>query len=158
MTDDDENTITAEDIAWANRTMLVRAAGFTRTAGTVLVVVGIVGVAAALWAIVRTQQEMIPIEFLSAFPEFGDERDVSAADRADQFSRSYGVLVLPVIGVGLGLALRLMADAAVVRVGGSLSGFEVGHRLPPEVGDEDEDEPVDGPVLPPNPGDYEPGG
>lgn len=77
-------------------------------------------------------------------------------DRVDQFSTTYG-LVLPVVGVALGLALRLMADYTVVRVGGSLTGFEVGDQVPPEADDDDEDVEVDTVVPPPDPGDYEPG-
>lgn len=148
--DEDENTITAEDVEWANRTMLVRAAGFTRNAGTVLRVVGAVGAAAALWTTVRYQQD------IGDRSDFSGEPDVTLMDRLDQFSATYGLLVAPVIGVAVGLALRLMADYAVVRVGGSLSGFEVGHRLPPNPGDQNEQ--LVAPVLPPNPGDYEPGG
>ena len=148
MTDDeDANTITAEDVEWANRTTLGQTAALTRIAGSVLVVVGVVGAAASLWTTVRYQQD-----FGDAV-DFSGEPGTSLLDRLDRFSITYG-LVLPAIAVALGLALRLMADYTVVRTGGSLTGFEVGDQVPPE---KDEDDEVDTVVPPPDPRGYEPG-
>jgi hypothetical protein len=151
--DDDENTITAQDVEWLNRTSVVRTAAFARLAGSLLVAVGVVGVAAALWNIVRYQQNAEGYSFGFIGGGGVDGEDVSTMDRVDLFSTTYG-LVLPAIGLALGLALRLMADYTVVRVGGSLTGFEPGDEVPPETDDEDAADVV---VPPPDPEAFEPG-
>lgn len=121
-----DDRVTESDVAVLNRAMVERAASFTRIAGTVLVVAGALGIAAALWVIVREQQQIGG--FSSGF-ESGTE-DVSLLDRIDLISARFGALLLPVLVGGAGLALRLMADYVVGRSGGSLTGFDVGDEFP----------------------------
>src|SRR5690606_13606715 len=49
MTDVVPRTVTAEDVAWLNRRLLIRSAGFARTTGVGLVIVGVVGAVGWLW-------------------------------------------------------------------------------------------------------------
>lgn len=119
--------MTADDVAALNRAMVERGAAFARIAGTVLIVVGAVGLIAALWVIGREQQHLD-----SGMFSFGDEGEGGASllDRIDLISTRFGLVELPVLIGGIGLGLRLVADYVVSRTGGTLTGFEVGDEMP----------------------------
>jgi hypothetical protein len=130
-----ETTITADDVASLNRTAVVRAAAFARLAGSLLVVVGALGVAATIWLAVRQQQAAHG----SGIAAFGSQsRDISLANRIDLLINPIGYLLSATLTGATGLALRLIADYAVARMGGSLTGFEVGDPMPAE--DESDDD------------------
>jgi len=130
-----ETTITADDVATLNRTAVARAAAFARLAGSALVVVGALGVAAAIWLAVRQQQAADG----SGAASFGaNSGDISLVNRIDLLVNPIGYLLSAILTGGTGLALRLIADYTVARVGGSLTGFEVGDAMPAE-GESDED-------------------
>jgi hypothetical protein len=125
VSDQSDSTVGAEDVAALNRAMVERAAAFTRIAGTVLIVVGVIGVLAAVWFIVREQQQLDSGGMFG-----GNEGDVSLLDRFDVFTTRFAVFELPALVAGAGLALRLLADYATARTGGTLTGYEVGDEMP----------------------------
>ncbi|HEY8525893.1 MAG TPA: hypothetical protein VIL48_13065 [Acidimicrobiales bacterium] len=104
-------TVTAEDVAWLNRRLLIRSAGFARTTGVGLVIVGVVGAVGWLWAAVRMQQDVgrTGNMIVDSFMPWGA---MSGLERIDLLSGSVRDLLLSALTVGVGLALRLAADAA----------------------------------------------
>jgi hypothetical protein len=160
--DDNDDVITTEDVAWLNGRVVARSARNARLVGSVLIAVGVVGVVLNLWLNWRYQDRLeadSPTELTSSLGPPQDP-DVSLGDRLDLFAQLYS-LVVPVMAIGLGLGLQLVADYAVARTGGSLGTVAVGDRVPMGPDDEDDDsgtgDPGDRePVLPPDPGGYEP--
>jgi hypothetical protein len=126
--------VTTDDVQELNRTAVVRASAFVRIAGTALVVVGLFGLLAWLWGSIRSQQHAEPPTSLG-FRLPGSADAVSLVERLDLFFPYVGIAVSSALVVGVGLLLRLVADFAVERVGGTLSGFEPGDVLP-EVDDD----------------------
>lgn len=132
---DPDDMVTAQDVAVLNRAMVERAAAFARIGGTALIVVGALGLLAALWILVRGQQTVDAGG--SIFGSGGT--DVELVDRIDLMSAQFSVVVAPGIALAAGLAVRLMADYTVGRSGGTLTGFEVGDHFPPgDPGDADD--------------------
>jgi hypothetical protein len=128
MIEPDDDVITAQDVEELNGAVVARTAAFVRIAGTVLVVVGVVGCAAWLWTTVRTQQAVsASVNF--GIPASGPKPDVDLIDRVDLFAPYVPAVVTASLVVGFGLLLRLVADFVVARAGGSLTGFEAGDRL-----------------------------
>ena len=137
-TDQGDDVVTASDIAALNAAAVARAAAFARIAGTVLVVAGLVGVAAWLWMAARSQQYLD--DDGGGFSAVGFvQDDPSWLDRLDVLSTTITLGVSAVLAVGAGVLMRLAADYAVARTGGSLTGFQVGDAMPPESA-----EPADG--------------
>ncbi len=124
--DNESDTVTPDDIATLNRMAVERSAVFARIAGTVLVLVGVIGTAAWLWYSVRTQLRLDDDQF-SATP-FGGP-GLSLADRIDVLSGYVDPVVWSAVAAGVGLGLRVLADYAVARTGGSLTGFQIGDDL-----------------------------
>jgi hypothetical protein len=125
-----ETIITADDIAALNRAAVARAAALARLAGSVLVVIGAVGVAAWLWLVARRLGVAGDNPFAGVFFTYGDfEFDLSFADRLDLVADAFPNLLWAAGAAGLGFGLRLVADYAVARTGGTLTGFEVGDQL-----------------------------
>jgi hypothetical protein len=152
MSETTDDVITGEDLEWLNRRLVSRAAEAVRTAGTVLMAVGAVGVAVAGWLVWRLQQRLSEADSIGSF---GERDEITWVDRVDGFANAFGTVVLPVIAVALGYGLRLVADYAVVRTGGQLGEFTAGDRVPPgPPGAPEEGEPE--PTLPPDPAGYEP--
>jgi hypothetical protein len=141
---DSPDVITADDVAGLNRTAVTRSAALTRIAGTALIVVGVVALAAAIWVSVRTQQH------LDGRYNFDETDSPSFLDRVDAFSQTFSVWSLAGLALAGGVVLRLFADYAVARSGGSITGYEPGDRLP---GDDTLDAPqvVITPPEPPTP-------
>lgn len=157
---DSDNVITTEDVAWLNGRMVARSARNARLIGSVLIAVGVVGVALNLWMNWRYQDRLDASSF-NPTSSFGPptESDPSIGDRVDLFAQLYA-LAVPVMAIGLGLGLQLVADYAVARTGGSLGTVAVGDPVPPGPDEDsgagsgsDDDLP---PYVPPDPGDYEP--
>lgn len=123
----DAGTLTAADLAVMNRMAVARAAAFVRIAGTVLAVVGAVGLGGWLWLAVRYQQQAG-----LGFDGWPGGSGPSPVERVDQFVGTIYVGMEAALVVGIGLLARLGADYAVARTGGSLTGFQVGDVLPPE--------------------------
>jgi hypothetical protein len=117
--------VTSEDVIVLNRAVVARAAGFARLGGTAVLVVGGLGLAAWVWVTVR-QQQMAEDTMVLA-PGSGD---LSFGQRVDLVANTYVYLIYAAVAAGVGLALRLVADYAVARTGGSLTGFEPGDTLP----------------------------
>lgn len=122
-------SVTATDIDRLNRTAVARGAQLARRAGTALLVVGAIVLAAWLWAFLRQQGVLGggdegPLRF---------ERHPDATARVDLTVTTISLLASAGILLGLGSGLRLIADYAVARTGGSLVGIEAGDIIPPEV-------------------------
>lgn len=131
-------TLTASDIATMNRVAIVRAAAFTRIVGSAMIVVGLMGTATWLWLTVRTQQRLQASLFGFDVPIGAPEpTEPSLLDRLDAVPPTAVLLLLAVMALGAGTLLRLVADYAVARTGGSLTGFEVGDVLPPDDSEDD---------------------
>jgi hypothetical protein len=125
--------VTSEDVIVLNRAVMVRAAAFARLAGTALLVVAGVAVAAWVWVTVRQQQAAE-----DSFVGFPGDEDLSLGQRVDLFANTLTYLIYAAVAGGVGVALRLLADYTVARTGGSLTGFESGDTLPdPEPGRDD---------------------
>ncbi len=144
-----QDRVTADDVSRLNRDAIDRAASLVRLAGGALVVVGLVGVALWLWAFCR-QQGLVG----DTPGQFRVQSDPDLALRLDLATSTFSLLVSAALSLGLGCALRLMADYAVARTDGSLAGVEVGDVIPPEGGWTPGMPPG---TLPPPPG-FRPGG
>ena len=134
----DGSTITGEDVDWLNGRSVARAAAFARIAGTVLIVVGALGVVAWLWMNVRRQQQLSEIiDFMSGFGDDTDsgvvsfaDRTVSLSERIDAAADTVTLLLSAALAVGAGFGVRLVAEYTVARTGGSLTAFAVGDPVP----------------------------
>ncbi|HEY8525892.1 MAG TPA: hypothetical protein VIL48_13060 [Acidimicrobiales bacterium] len=115
-----------------SRDTIVKAATFARVAGIVFVIVGAVGAAAWLWLTVRLQLLLDGPD-----PTFGARnrptREISLVDRVTVTAHVTEYLLCSALAVGVGFGLRLAADFAVVRAGGSLTGLESGDPAPAEL-------------------------
>jgi hypothetical protein len=147
--DQNDEILTADDIAGLNRQAVIRAAAFTRLAGATVLIAGVVAIVAWGWILVRDQlrlddfddfdpvaAESIEVGATVADSEplvdfetvFDDAFDVTFADRVDVLLGRLGFALTAVMAVGIGLGLRLVADYSVARTGGTLTGYEVGDR------------------------------
>jgi hypothetical protein len=124
----DSEILTADDIGGLNQQAVVRAAAFTRLAGTALVIAGAIATAAWLWLVVRQQQLVDDNGTFSTSVAVLDE-DVSFVQRIDLFAGQVTLGIWAIVALGVGLGLRLVADYSVARTGGSLTGFEAGDRV-----------------------------
>jgi hypothetical protein len=151
---DSPDVITADDVAGLNRTAVARSAALTRIAGTVLLAIGVVALASAVFLSVRHQQRLDDRgDFVSDFDTEAD--GPSMLDRVDLFTQTFPNWALAGLALGGGMVLRLLADYAVARTGGSITGYEPGDRLP---GDDTLDAPqvIITPPEPPAPPPVEP--
>jgi|RhiMethySRZTD1v2_1073278.scaffolds.fasta_scaffold880809_2 hypothetical protein len=139
----DQEIFTADDVAGLNTASVARAAAFARISGSVLVGAGGLGVAAWLWITVRLQVALGgssgPLDPVAPGTDIGFLR------RLDGVAAYIALLVSALLTVGVGLGLRLVADYAVARTGGTLTGYLAGDPLPPP----DDDDSTPG--LPPPP-------
>jgi hypothetical protein len=135
MTDADP-TLTADDVAWLDRTSMGRSAQTSRLAGSILVVVGVVVAVAWLWTTVRQQQDLS-----DAFIGGSTEPGASFAERIDVAVSQLGLLVTSGILVGVGFLLRLLADHVALAAGVSPLGLTAGDPLP--LADESSDDDAD---------------
>jgi hypothetical protein len=124
------DSVTATDIDRLNRTAVARGAQVARRAGTALLVLGGIVVAGWLWAFLR-QQGVLGGGDEGPF-RFDSHPDVPA--RVDLTVTTISFLASGGILLGLGSGLRLVADYATARMGGSLAGVQVGDLIPPEGG------------------------
>ena len=125
--DSDDGLLNSADIATLNTAAVERAAALARLVGFALVVLGGVGAIAWAWVAVRTQDRVTSVDVT-----FGSEASpvgLSISDRIDLLAQSVGLLLTAGALVGLGLLLRLAADYAQSRAGGSITGFRVGDRF-----------------------------
>jgi hypothetical protein len=129
--------VTADDVAGLNRSAVTRAAFFARWVGTVLVIGGVILLAAAVWTSVRLQQRLDERSGSAIGGLETDADDPTLLDRTDVFAQGLINWTLPALVIGGGLGLRLFADYSMARTGGSISGFEPGDPVPG--GDEDDD-------------------
>jgi hypothetical protein len=120
-----DDIVTTEDVVVLNRAVVARAAVFARMAGTVMLVVAGIALAAWVWVLVRQQQAA---EDSLVFVPTGD--DLTVGQRVDLFVNTLAYLVYAAVTGGVGIGLRLLSDYAVARTGGSLTGFEPGDTLP----------------------------
>ena len=139
--ENDDRTITEEDLALLNRTQISRGATLARHVGTGLIALGCVGAVAWLWLEVRSQQNAG-----TAFGFPGDGFDKPAlpfVDRVSIFSTYFAYLLEAGVLVGVGFLLRLLADHVQLAHGISPLGLKVGDPWPEPSWDEDEDEDED---------------
>ena len=118
-----DDIVTTEDVVVLNRAVVARASAFARIAGTVMLVVAGLALAAWAWTTVR-QQIMAEDSFV------GIDDDLTVGQRVDLVASTFIYVVYAAVAGGVGLGLRLAADYTVARTGGSLTGFEPGDRLP----------------------------
>jgi hypothetical protein len=138
------DTVTAADITTTNAMMVARAAAFARIAGSALIVVGTIGALAWAWLTVRIQQRLSDVPVSGGFYVDLGSGSPSLLDRIDVLVPSTVVLLMEVaLAAGLGVLLRLCADYAVARTGGSLTGYQVGDELPAADADADAELTVD---------------
>lgn len=136
--DPDSTTITVEDVAVLNRSVVEPIARFAHGLSVAMFVVGTIGAAAFLWLAVRTQQRLEDEQFT---PLGGQVEDVSWVDRLDALAPTVLYLVWAALAAGAGVGLRLLADAVLAMTGGSVGELQVGDSVVLD-GDE-EDDPID---------------
>lgn len=130
MSSDSSDVITADDVAGLNRTAVTRTAALTRLAGSALVVIGVVALASAIFFSVRQQQRLDDGVYFGTDFDARDRDAPSFLDRVDVFTQTFSQWALAGLALAGGLVLRLFADYAVARTGGSITGYEPGDQLP----------------------------
>jgi hypothetical protein len=110
-------TITAADVSLLNRSAIERTASIARMIANAVIAIGLLSTFAWGWTAVRTQQQ---------YGGFDDESGVAVLDRLDRLMVTIGLLAFAGLCVGLGVAIRLAADYAVTRTGGSITGVVEG--------------------------------
>lgn len=136
--------VTEEDVRELNRDTMRDAAVWGRYVGTGVMAVALIGAAAWLWMVVRTQQNAGPIGF--RFSAGLEDGGVSFLDRLDLFASSLNSLVFPALAMAVGIGVRLLSTHLTAVYGGTLTGLEAGDDLPPGVPalDADDDDPYVG--------------
>ncbi len=132
--------VTEADVAGLNRAAIARTTAFARLAGTVGIVIGAIAALGWAWLTVRTQGEIGDAASISIGG--GAPSDPDFTDRIDLVVNSLALLIYAALVAGVGMALRLGADYAEARTGGSLTGLDVGDEL--LEGDDDEDDGMSG--------------
>jgi hypothetical protein len=127
MTDDDDG-VTARLIALLNRASVERSAAIARIAGSVLIIVGIIGMVMWLWLVVRTQDNANPSGMDFGFGEVDD--DVPLSRRLDLFASTMSALLFSSAAIVLGMLARLLGDYTQSRIGGQRHRVPRGRRLP----------------------------
>jgi hypothetical protein len=132
---DEDLRLTAEDIANLNRDTIARSAAFLRLGGTLIGLVGVVGMVAWAWYEVRLQQNVgdSPLIFNATTASAGG---LELGDRIDLLAGSMSLLVLSSLALGLGLAARHLGDYTQARTGASLTGYAVGDTIEADDADE----------------------
>jgi preprotein translocase subunit Sss1 len=126
--ENDDRTITEEDLALLNRTQIGRSATLARHVGTGLIALGCVGMLAWLWMEVRSQQNL---GTLFGSPGDGFEQpSLPFIDRVSIFSSLIVVVIEAGVLIGVGFLLRLLADHVQLAHGISPLGLEVGDPWP----------------------------
>jgi hypothetical protein len=124
--DDDGAALEASDVEVLNTNAVSRTAALARSAGTTLVAIGGVGLLSWLWLVYRSQDQAGRYD-LSPVPGSGlGAEDPTLADRLELLANYTTTLVFAVAVAGLGVLLRLAADYAVARTGGSVTGYRAG--------------------------------
>jgi hypothetical protein len=121
---DSPSTLTAEDIADLNADAVGRTATLTRYAATVVLAVGAVCTLGWLFYAWRVLRD------LGTTATFGSTSD--SPTMGDRFFTLIGtstLLLLAAMAVAVGIGMRLFADYAVARSGGSVTGAEVGDEV-----------------------------
>jgi hypothetical protein len=98
--------------------------------------VGVIGVVAAVWVGVRSQFAAGDA-YVSPFG--GGDESLTLAERFDLVVAPVAYAVAAALTAGAATALRLAADYAVARTGGSLTGYEPGDVWPGEDEPDDAD-------------------
>lgn len=83
-----------------------RTASAAHRGGTVLMVIGMIGLAGAAWLTIRAQQ----LGFPSGFGDRGEVPDPSFLDRIDLLAVGIGLMYLGAFAAGAGAGTRLLAD------------------------------------------------
>ncbi len=131
--------ITQEDLDALNRRALIRSAHVVRQAARVLLVVAAVLVLAWLWNTVRSQQQLNGYDsFIIAdagLTADAGSPDVTWTQRVDAAVGYLVLLAYAALTAGLGLALRLYAEATIVREGADITPWQLGDRIDDEDAD-----------------------
>jgi hypothetical protein len=132
--------VTEADVAGLNRAAIARTTAFARLAGNAGIVIGAVAALGWAWLTVRTQGEIGDANVTFGG---GPPSDADLSDRIDLVVTSLPLLIYAALVAGVGMTLRLGADYAEARTGGSLTGLDVGDELL-EGDDEDGDDGMSG--------------
>jgi hypothetical protein len=116
--------VTAQDVRNLNRASVERAAAIARLAGTAIICIGLVILLAWGWLLVRSQMNLEGGFFSFSFD--GEPEDPGFKERLDAFASFTTVLAEAAVVTALGVGLRLLADYAQTRVGGTVTGFVEG--------------------------------
>jgi hypothetical protein len=123
---DSPSTLTTDDIADLNTDAVGRTAALTRYAATVVLAVGAVCTVGWLFYAWRVLRD------LGTTASFGSSANSGSPTLGDRFFTLIGtttLLLLAALAVAIGLGMRLFADYAVARSGGSVTGAEVGDEV-----------------------------
>lgn len=125
---DDGSTVTPDDVAGSNEALIQRTAYFAQLVGTGLVAVAAVG--ALAWLYVAARQQLNASDFTFGGNDGTDP--VSLGERLNLFASAFGYLMQAALVLAIGVAIRLLAQWATARTGGSLTGFQPGDPFPGE--------------------------
>jgi hypothetical protein len=122
---DDGTALTDAEVRALNDAALLRTAQRVRWAGAAMVIIGLLAAAGWGWTMARSQQVLDdPAGGFGGAP--GAEINLAVIDRIDILTSSLPFLAVAAIAVGTGIAVRLYAEGAILRAGGSLTPFSVG--------------------------------
>jgi CHASE2 domain-containing sensor protein len=134
---DESPVITEDDIDALNRRAVTRVIDTTRVASTVLLVVGTLLALAWIWEVLRTQG-LIADRGNEGFSILYLGENLTIKQRVDALTTTITLLAFASLVAGFGIWLRVYCAVAALRVGGSLTGWEVGDRID----ETDEAEPI----------------
>ncbi len=130
--------ITEDDIEGLNRRAVTRVIDATRVASVVLMVVGGLLALGWIWQVLRTQG-VVGDSGSDGFSIVFVGEDLNVKQRVDALATTFTPLAFAALVAGLGTGLRMYCDVATLRIGASLTGWEVGDRI-----EEDDDaDPLD---------------
>ena len=132
MTDASESpTITDADLAGLNQRALLRVVRMAERLSTVLFIVAALLALAWVWSALR-QQGVIDSSDGDIFSPFDADEDLSWKARVDFFATTLSLLGLAAVVFGIGAGIRAYCAVAIVRAGGSLTGWQVGEEIDPD--------------------------
>jgi hypothetical protein len=134
MTDGGSATITQDDLDALNQRVLLRTAWLVRRLAEVVLLVALLVAIAWAWQVVRYQQLLTDNRvdgFLGVEVGAVGFTDIPWTERVDVFAGSLGLLGSAALTAGIGLTIRLYAEAATLRAGGRITAWELGDAIEP---------------------------
>lgn len=136
----DVDRLDAADVVDLNRAAIARSAALARLTGSILIAIGAVGLALAVYVNVRAQLQLG--ESLGTFGTIDGPiaPGPSLNERISTLANGIAVVLEGVAMITFGLLLRMLADYVLARSGASITGYLPGDEAPPPPPTDAEDE------------------